>query len=160
MLDRTIGSKGGETTSIHTKKSEIQRACLANLCATLLPSLFTWEQSNWLKKLALNLIYSINKPFEDKKEMLLVNAVANTNESHRDKNPKFDANANAVKDSNASISKAVCICGNFLDIEAKIMPLLSRITTPCCVYLGSLSDVYYWSERSHNYYISKCNMFF
>ena len=34
MSSRTIGSKGGGTSSIHTEKSEIQRACLANLCAT------------------------------------------------------------------------------------------------------------------------------
>ena len=31
----------GETSSIHTEKLEIQKACLANLCAILLPSLFT-----------------------------------------------------------------------------------------------------------------------
>ena len=35
------GTMGGGTSSIYTEKSEIQKVCLTNLCATLLPSLFT-----------------------------------------------------------------------------------------------------------------------
>ena len=45
MSSWTTEHMGGGTSSIHTKKFEIQRACFANLCATLLPSLYTKKTS-------------------------------------------------------------------------------------------------------------------
>ena len=88
------------------------------------------------------MIYSINKPFEDKKELLLINAVANTNESlgHCDKIPNLMQTPMLVKLPVLQFPRPCVFCGNFLDIETKIMPLLSQITTPCRVYLGSLSN--------------------
>ena len=104
------------------------------------------------------MIYSINKPFEDKKELLLINAVANTNESlgHCNKIPNLMQTPMLVKLPVLQFPRTCVFCGNCLDIEAKkakTMLLLSRITTPCCVYLGSLSDsliiLYIIGARGH-----------